>query len=533
MPADQNLISLAEIIRVIPGATLVGPGDQIVTGIVFDSRQVKPGNIFVALVGGNVDGHAYISEAVKRGASAVVGMMALEGLSCPYFQVDDTRYTLAALAAAFYGFPARQLTVIGVTGTDGKTTTSNLIYHILQSAGVKTGMISTVNAVIGEKILDTGFHVTTPESPDVQRYLAEMVRAGLETAILEATSHGLDQRRLSACDFDVGVVTNITHEHLDYHGSYPAYRAAKARLFTALAETPEKVIHSRRGAVLNRDDSAYEYLSDLCKVRQVSYSTESQADVMAGEVEYLSNGMRFTVFTKTDSGENVATSLKTNLIGTHNLSNILAALTTCVRILRIPADVVQHALETFPGVPGRMETITFELADGKQQEFATIVDFAHTPNALRNTLETARKISAAKVIVVFGSAGLRDRAKRQMMAETAIAQADLSILTAEDPRTESLDLILEEMAEGARNKGGVEGKNFWRVSDRGDAIRFALTLASPGDLVIVCGKGHEQSMCFGEIEYPWDDRIAMRAALAEYCGIPGPAMPTLPTSKHL
>ena len=231
-----------------------------IDGLATDSRQVSPGEIFFALVGGNTDGHQYIPDAIQRGAAAVVGTQELSDLEVPYLKVNDGRLALAQISAAFYNFPAQELVVIGVTGTDGKTTTANLVYSILQAAGIQTGMITTVNAQIGEKVLDTGFHVTTPEAPDVQRYLAEMVSAGIPHVVLEATSHGLAQERVAECGFDLAVVTNITHEHLDYHGSYEEYRSAKSRLFTYLADTPPKNIGNPRLAVLNKDEIV---LSDL------------------------------------------------------------------------------------------------------------------------------------------------------------------------------------------------------------------------------------------------------------------------------
>lgn len=491
-----------------------------ITGIVFDSRQVQPGCLFVALKGETADGHRYIPAAIERGCAAVVGMQALEVEQVPYIQVEDTRPALAYLSAAFYGFPARSLTVIGVTGTDGKTTTSNLIYQILLAAGLRAGIISTVNAVIGDEILDTGFHVTTPEAPDVQRYLNRMVNAGITHVVLESTSHGLAQHRVTACEFDIGVVTNITHEHLDYHGSYEGYRAAKARLFTELAVTRQKPQGNIRLGVLNRDDSSYVYLRDITPVRTTAYSLQPGADLWAEDVEYHPGGMRFTAVSSTFHQP-----VECALLGDFNISNCLAAISAAVFGLGVdPADAAR-GIRTLKGVPGRMEAIHLG------QDFTAIVDFAHTPNALRVALQTVRKLTTGRVIAVFGSAGLRDRAKRRMMAEVSLELADFTILTAEDPRTESLDDILAEMADAAGQKGGVEGVNFARVPDRGEAIRRAVQMARPGDLVVACGKGHEQSMCFGTVEYPWDDRTAMRAALAEKLRIAGPEMLKLPTSN--
>jgi len=517
-PTLEYLFHEVPVRRIAPAGDLPA---LPVTGIALDSRAVQPGNIFVAMTGGSTDGHRYIPSAIERGASAVVGAQALEGLAVPYIQVEDTRVALAYLSAAFYGFPARKLVVIGVTGTDGKTTTSNLIYKILQQAEIRAGMISTVNAVIGDEEIDTGFHVTTPEAPDVQRYLAHMVDAGLTHVVLESTSHGLAQHRVTACEFDIGVVTNITHEHLDYHGSYEAYRAAKGMLFASLAQTRPKTHGVAPLAVLNRDDQSYPYLVEITAVRQATYSLSPQADFSAADIQYENGHLRFTV-----RGPGFDMLVQPNLVGDFNVSNCLAAFAACVGGLGISPQVAAYGIAALQGVPGRMERIDLG------QPFTAVVDFAHTPFALRAALQTARGMTAGRVIAVFGSAGLRDRQKRRMMADVSAQLADVSILTAEDPRTESLDAILEEMASAAREQGAVEGESFYRVPDRGEAIRLAVRLARPGDLVIACGKGHEQSMCFGTTEYLWDDRTAMRAALAEFLGVEGPPMPYLPTADQ-
>jgi UDP-N-acetylmuramoyl-L-alanyl-D-glutamate--2,6-diaminopimelate ligase len=492
-----------------------------ISGIVSDSRQVMPGFLFVAMTGGSSDGHIYIREAIAKGAAAVVGERSPDDLSVPYIQVENSRQALAHLAAAYYGYPARHLTMIGVTGTDGKTTTSNLIYQILLAAGLKAGMISTVNAVIGDEVLDTGFHVTTPDAPAVQQYLKRMLDAGLTHVVLETTSHGWAQYRVDACEFDIGVITNITHEHLDYHGSFEAYRAAKAKLLLALGETHPKTGGNPKLAVLNRDDDSYDYLRGVVLTRVVSYGLRQDADLCAEDIRYDPSGIQFVAKTS-----DFRVTIESNLIGAYNISNCLAALVATIAGLGIHPETAAKGIAGLPGIPGRMERIDLG------QEFLAIVDFAHTPNALRAALQAARLMTNGRVISVFGSAGLRDREKRRMMAEVSAELADLTVLTAEDPRTESLDGILEEMAQGARSKGAVEGKTFWRVPDRGEALRFALLLAKPGDIVLACGKGHEQSMCFGEIEYPWDERTALRAALAEYLKIDGPQMPYLPTQDE-
>lgn len=493
--------------------------DMNVKGIAIDSRAVEPGDLFVAMRGGSVDGHTYIQKAIDNGAAAIVGDRDMNGFAVPYIRLEDSRQALTWLSAAYYNWPARHLTVIGVTGTDGKTTTTNLIHKILLAANLKAGMISTVNAVIGDEVLDTGFHVTTPDAHDVQRYLAGMVEASLTHVVLETTSHGWSQHRVDACEFDIGVVTNITHEHINEHGNFENYRAAKARLFSSLGWTLPKPQGNPRMAVFNRDDpKSFDFLNDFIKVNKVNYGLRENADVRAVDISYSPSGIAFTA-----QSRDFHIGIKSGLVGAYNVSNCLAALTAAVYGLGVKPEVVAQGIESLEGIPGRMERIDMG------QNFAAIVDFAHTPHALKSALEAARAMTKGRVILIFGSAGLRDKEKRRMMAETSTELADITILTAEDPRTESLEGILEEMSAGATSKGGRKGETFWCVPDRGEAIRFALQLARPQDIVLSCGKGHEQSMCFGAREFPWDDRTAMRAALGEHLGLEGLRMPYLPT----
>ncbi|MGH2521680.1 MAG: Mur ligase family protein [Anaerolineales bacterium] len=561
---------LSTLLAALPHVTTrVGDADPVITAITADSRHATPGALFVAVRGDNFDGHRFIPDALANGAAAIVAEEPPphpHTSALPHITVPDSRLALAWLAAAWHSFPARKLVMIGVTGTDGKTTTASLIHAILSAAGLRAGLISTVSAVIGDEALDTGFHVTTPEALDVQGYLARMVAAGLTHCVLEVTSHGLAQHRVTGCEFDVAVVTNVTHEHLDYHKTYESYRAAKGMLFESLATAAPKPGVEKTG-VLNRDDSSFDYLSSLLRARHFSYGLSTGADIIARAVAYTPGGTQFRLQSRA-SVSNLAQAsptsnfqplfpgllFTTSLIGEYNVANCLAAITATVVALGLPPEAAQLGIAALKGVPGRMERIDLS------QPFTAIVDFAHTPNALRRALETAREMLTAKnaksakddeednkhfaslarfavqnpgrVIAVFGSAGLRDVEKRRLMAETAAALADVTVLTAEDPRTESLDDILEMMAFGARSKGGVEGQTFFRVPDRGEAIRLAVRLARPGDIVLACGKGHEQSMCFGTVEYLWDDRTAMRAALAELLGVPGPEMPELPTAPR-
>lgn len=491
-----------------------GP-DVMLTHLTEKTAEVAPGACFVARVRAGSDGHPYIAQAIERGASMILAQRpaAELGVVVPkdvvYLQVADTAETLAWLAAAWEGFPSRQIVTIGVTGTNGKTSTVQLIHAILQAAGLQAGIISTIKALIGDQEEPTGLHVSTPEAPVVQAYLRRMVDAGMSHCVLETTSHGLAQHRVTAVDYDISVITNVTHEHYDYHGSPEAYFAAKARLFEMLQggrwqvemRNPDKrrVVKT---AVLNRDDASFSRLRRLDAPRQLSYGIHTPADVRATDITYAADETRFTLHISSLPPIPIASPL----VGEFNVHNMLAA-AAAAHSLGIALEMIRAGLQAVTGVSGRMQRIH------RGQPFLTIVDFAHTPDALEKAIAAARGMTTGRIITVFGSAGKRDVEKRRLMAEVSARDADLTVLTAEDPRTEPLDDILAMMAEGCRSRGGVEEESFWRVPDRGQAIYFALTLARPEDLVLICGKGHEQSMCFGTVEYPWDDRTAACAAL--------------------
>ena len=501
-------MQLTQLLRALP--TVLGRvgGSVDVDGIVADSRDVDPGDLFIAIPGVSVDGHKFIADAVDDGAVAVVGERPPQDLgrvpwgAFTYVRVPDARKAWGWLCAAWNDFPSRKMTLLGVTGTDGKTTTVSFLHAIFTAAGLKAGLISTVAARVGAREVDTGLHTTTPDPPDVQGYLKEMVENGVTHAVMEVTSHGLAQHRVAGCDFDVAVVTNITHEHLDYHGSYEAYREAKALLFKGLSRSFRKP-GVPKVAVLNVDDDSYGYLVPIPADEKVSYGLAAPADVRAREIEFGPASTRFVLELRE---ETVAVEL--SLVGAYNVSNALAAAAAALA-LDVPVAAIVEGLGAMEGVPGRMERID------EGQDFLAIVDFAHTPNALKNALAAARKMTGegGRVIVVFGSAGLRDREKRVLMGQIAGELADRVIVTAEDPRTEPLNEIIEASVEAARSAGKVIGQDLWAIPDRGRAILKACQMARPGDVVIACGKGHEQSMCFGTTEYPWDDREAMRQAL--------------------
>lgn len=385
---------------------------------------------------------------------------------------------LAVFSVLFFRYPAKDLNVIGVTGTDGKTTTASLIHVVLLEAGRKAALVSTVGAKIGNEEIDTGLHVTSPNSWVLQRLLRKVVDMGFKDVVLESTSHGLTQNRLFGCNFKVGVITNVTHEHLDYHKTYENYLQAKAKLFNHV-----------QGAILNRDDESFNYLNERIKKSQtkiITYGLDKKAD-------FNPQVFRFCP----------------QLVGEHNQYNCLAAAAT-VSFLGVNQEVIIKALEKFKGVKGRME----EIKAG--QDFKIFVDFAHTPNSLTNVLKTLKKITPKnkKLIAVFGSAGLRDQTKRPMMGENAAKYADIIVLTADDPRTEDVNKIIDEIASGCLKMGFEKDKNLFFVPDRQKAFEFVLgKLAQKGDVLAFCGKGHEKSICYGKIDYPWSDQEAIKKIL--------------------
>jgi UDP-N-acetylmuramoyl-L-alanyl-D-glutamate--2,6-diaminopimelate ligase len=476
--------------------------DAVITSIVADHRKVDAGALFVAHKGLTNDAHRFIPDAVARGAAAIVCEQAQPTLPVPVVLVPNARAALGPLSAAWHDHPSRAMRVVGITGTDGKTTTSNLLYSIFKAAGYRTGLISTINALIDGQSLDTGLHVSTPNADDLQRYLARMRDAGVTHCVIETTSHGLALNRVDGVDYDVAVVTNITHEHLDLHGTRAAYRAAKARLFE-MAPTH----------VLNADDAySFELLSTLPHARQFRYTREGRVDpaqpamqLSAERVDMASGAIELRT-----AGRSLP--LRMNLLGDFNVSNCLAAAGAALA-LDVPDAAIQRGIAAVSGVSGRMERID------SGQPYLAVVDFAHTPNSLESCLRTLRSITLGKLIVVFGCAGARDVQKRPQMGGIAARYADVVILTAEDPRMESFDQICDEIESGMPARDGIPTRAYLRSESRGEALRAACALAGSGDTVVACGKGHEQSLCFGRVEYAWDDRAAMRAAIS------GVAMP--------
>ena len=483
------------------GGAVVGDGSTLVTGVAYDSRAVAPGDLFACLPGGYADGHEYASRAAEAGAVALLVERRLP-LDVAQIVVGATRRELAAVAAAFYGDPGAELTVVGVTGTDGKTTTSAIVDHLLRSAGLRTGVVGTVSVRIADEVVDHETRQTTPESAELQRHLRAMADAGVTHAVLEATSHGLDLHRLDHVPFDVGAVTNITLEHLEHHGTVEAYRAAKAILF-------RRVAAAGGVAVVNLDDEGARSMLDVSVgAKIVTYSTtDSSATLYASDIVVGPTGSTLAV----RSGDRAHRG-SVPLTGRFNVANALCALgvaTAC----GVDVEDAISSLASAPQVPGRMHIVD------PTRPVTTIVDYAHTPASLEVMLRTLRAASpSGRLIAVFGSGGERDVAKRPLQGRVAARLADLAVFTNEDPREEDEHAILADIAAGARAEGWVEGRQFWAIPDRREAIRQAVSLAEAGDVLLLAGKGHERSIIVGQRKTPWDEAEVAGQELARRFG---------------
>ena len=489
--SDLRSMGLGALTDVIAPERVVGIPVGEVRALAYDSRLVEPGTLFFAVPGVHVDGHDYVAQAVDRGAIGIVVERELADASVPQLVVDRSRRALADAADAWFGRPSEQLAVIGVTGTDGKTTTSFLVVELLRAGGRRPGMIGTVAVDVGDERTPNPDRTTTPESLELQGLLARMVSAGNDSVVMEATSHGLALERTRNCRFDVGVVTNVTSEHLELHGSVEAYRAAKARL---VEEAPL--------SILNADDESFAFFRERARDRVMTYAIEADADLRAIDISANADSSRFTLVAPEWSGE-----VALPLAGGFNVSNALAALATA-GAQGVTWEVGVAALARTAGVPGRMERIS------EGQPFAVVVDYAHTADSLAKVLRVLRPVTRGRLIAVFGSAGERDPSKRAPMGRIGAQLADLVIVTDEDPRLEDPRAINEAIAAGARAAGARDGESLLVIDDRRAAIERAIAVAGDGDVVLLAGKGHEASIVSGTQKVPWDDRRAAREALA-------------------
>lgn len=480
---------LSKVIEPLTDVRLMG-GDVEINGITYDSRKVEPGTLFVAFKGGTFDGHDFIPDAVARGASAVVVEKEVE-TSIPTVIVPDSRAALSLLAANFFGYPSRKMTLVGVTGTNGKTTTTHLVQSIYQAAGKKSGLIGTLGARINNQVIETEH--TTPESSDLQRVLVKMVDEGVEVVTMEVSSHGLVQGRTDYCEFDCGIFTNLTQDHLDFHGSIDEYRKAKLMLFSDYPAKSDK----KFCAAVNADDSSAQLVIEAVKGTVITYGINSDADVKGSDIEVSPSSVSF-VISYGGSSERVTVPMG----GYFNVYNSLGAAAACLG-LGIDLQAVIAGLSNAPKVAGRFESVDCG------QDFGVLVDYAHTPDGLENVLRTARKITDGQLIVVFGCGGNRDRGKRPIMGEIAAKLADIVVITSDNPRKEDPTAIIRDILSGISLD--VTPKVF---IDRREAIEYAIKTARKGDLVVIAGKGHEDYQIFADKTIHFDDREVAREILA-------------------
>ncbi len=506
----------SQVLQCLPAAgfplklTGVDPASVEILGITYSTEDVCPGWLFVAVPGRKTDGHTYIGKAIELGAVAVVGELDAAALHLPpniaYAQTANARKALGLLASELNKRPSDSMGVIGVTGTDGKTTTTNLIAAIFDAAGFTTGFTTTIDWKIGEKRFENNTRFTNLEAPELQSLMGQMRDTGVRYAIIESTSSGLELERLAGIQYDTAVVTNITSEHIEVHGSKEHYWRAKAMLFERIGGAAEKTLPFGvipRACILNADDSSYAFLSRFCQAPIITYGIDNPgADINAKNLVLRSDGSEFDVVFP----DGQTTHMQTTLMARFNVSNILAAVAASYSH-HIPVEAIVRAIATYPGTSGRMEIIQ------EGQDFTVIVDYAHTAESLRLVLTTLRPLTKGRLIAVFGSAGDRDRTKRPEMGEVAAEYADFFVITDEDPRTEDAAAILREIADGSESAGAVEGQDFVMQVGRKEGIAYAFDMARAGDTVVLCGKGHEQSIIIGTEKLPWDDRTVARELL--------------------
>lgn len=504
-------MKLSTLIRNIPDATRTGD-DAEITALAYDSRAVTPGALFVALRGASSDGHDFIAQALHKGAAALMihadQASRLGPNTLPTVTVPDTRPALPTLAADFYGRPSRQLDLIGITGTNGKTTTAHMVESIFRTLGERTGLIGTIGATINGK--NVPLERTTPEAPDLQSLFADMAQAGVRRCAMEVSSQGIVMGRTAQCAFDTGVFTNLTQDHLDAHGTMEAYFQEKLRLFTQYPQAfPEKPFN----AVVNADDLYGRRICDALEaagrpvLRYGLISTDPAVVLKAVVNGARPDGTRFTVSYQPPQGSVVTFTVDLQMGGLFQVSNALAAVGVAI-LRRVPTIAIKNGLEALSGVPGR-----FELVPAPGKDFTVVVDYAHSPDGLENVLASARALSPARLVCVFGCGGDRDPKKRPLMGEISARLADLTVLTSDNPRSENPDAIVADILAGI--DGGAVREGVVVEVDRHAAIQKTLCeMARPGDLIIIAGKGHETGQTAGGRTIPFDDRTVAREALA-------------------
>jgi UDP-N-acetylmuramoyl-L-alanyl-D-glutamate--2,6-diaminopimelate ligase len=519
---------LHQLLLHIPNVQYIGATHRPIRGVAYDSRKIERDWLFVAVKGYHVDGHTYIAQALERGAGGVVvdarffdpttitdlSQQSVVEPPTTFIIVPDSRVALAPIAAAFYGFPSSQLGVVGVTGTKGKTTTTMLTSQLLEAGGHRSGFISTVDFKIGERQWANDLRQSTPEALEIQQFLRTMVDEQCDYAVLESSSHALSPfwNRLGYCGFDVAVFTNVTHEHLDYHGTVDRYRQDKARLFSLLSEEtahttfPPPKQKQQKYAIVNADDPHHRLFLESAPytAHGLAYGIKNRADVQASNISLFPTGSDFTVDTLWGKR-----SVSIHLPGAFNISNSLAALTVALS-QGVPMDNAIERLEQVAGIRGRMERIDCG------QPFEVIVDYAHNPDSFEQVMGMIRPLTRGQMIAVFGSAGERDKEKRPVQGEIAARYCHTIILTDEDPRGEDREAILAEIAVGVERQGKRKDDGYFLIPDRASALREAISRARAGDVVLLLGKGHEGSIEYHDGKRPWDESQEARTILQEY-----------------
>ncbi|GAB6137104.1 UDP-N-acetylmuramoyl-L-alanyl-D-glutamate--2,6-diaminopimelate ligase [Halanaerobaculum tunisiense] len=480
---------LQELVTVLETEDITGNLDQEITGIAYDSREVKDGYLFVAITGFEKNGHQFIEDAIANGAQAVLVEDDVTSVGVPVIKVADTREALAKVSARFYDYPADDLTVIGVTGTNGKTTTTYLLDSILQNLGFKTGLIGTIKNKIG--LVEEDASRTTPESLDLQRYLANMLEEGVTHVVMEVSSHALKLQRVLEIDFDRQVFTNLSQDHLDFHQSLTDYLQAKAQLFS-MNEQP---------SIINFDDEQAGEICQEARGEVISYGLEEEVDFKAQDIEVGIKGVSYCLHT-----DQQTLPIEIDLAGRFNVYNSLAAIAT-VASLGFALEDVKAGLEEVTGVPGR-----FQLLD-EGQNFGVIVDYAHTPDGMKNVLQTAKELTTGRVIVVFGCGGDRDSKKRPTMGQLGVRLADFALVTSDNPRSEHPLDIIQDIKSGIDQLDKTEGEDYVIIEDRAEAIKQGIKLATAEDIVLIIGKGHETYQEIGGRVIDFDDRAVAREAL--------------------
>ncbi len=487
---------LSELALLIPDAEIIG-GDVEISGVEHDSRKVETGNLFVCMEGAHVDGHNFIPQAVSRGAAAMLttrkNFTPPENISA--LVVPDMLNALAVIVPYFYDYPSRKMRVIGVTGTNGKTTTTYLLREIFQSAGFKVGLIGTIQNLIG----DESFPVrnTTPNVIDLQKILVDMLAEKVQVVVMEVSSHALAENRVAGVEFDTAIFTNLTQDHLDFHGTMENYLRTKAKLFDMVSRHGRK---KNKSAIINVDDAASAEILKHCLCEKITYGVGNPADLRGAELEVRSDGMKFKI-----RGSFGVMELILHVTGLFNVYNVLAAVGAALAE-NIRPDVIKRALENFKSVPGRFERIFADVP------FEVIVDYAHTPDGVKNVLQTARQIVKGKIITVFGCGGDRDHGKRPIMGKLASELSDVVIITSDNPRTEDPEKILNDI------ESGIDKKIYERIVERRAAIFRAIELAAAGDIVLILGKGHENYQILNTGKIHFDDREVALAAIKNVGG---------------